>query len=391
MKIIHVCERFPPSIGGVENYVYNLSQELSSSGHDITVLSSDIISKSGNSIVRGGKSYERLNNNLDVYRFRTYPPGIYYASAYAIFPSLIQKILYIKPDIINVHSLLFPSDIAALTARILQIPYVVTIHGFGSSNSGNIYRFLSHSYLCTLGRKSLNSANRIITLSPNGVRYLQKLGIESRKIQIIPNGIDIERFQLNADSLKFKKNSDNVILFVGSLTLQKGVHHLIRSMPMILREIPNARLIIVGPDYGYRKHLEDLAKDIGLISRVLFTGPLYGDELCAFYHLCDVFCLPSSREGLPTVILEAMACGKPIIASNVGGIPDIVENNISGILVDYGNEKKLARSIIKLLSNKSLLNNMGCRGIEIVKNYSWTQIGKEIESVYQGVLKGKIY
>lgn len=387
MKIIQVCERFPPSIGGLENHVYNLSYELSLRGHQVTVLTSDIKNISFFKISRADKPYEKITDNFEVYRFKAYPPGIPYASAYGIVPSLIKSLIKSKPDIVHIQSyMLIHSDISSILSRIRKIPYILTVHTFGDAPPRPYTGALMKFYIRTLGKMNLNSASKIIVLVPDAVKYISRLGISKEKICVIPNGINYDRFLKLPPPYKFKEDckiKGKMVLFVGTLTPRKGVQYLIKAMPKILRENLDTTLVIVGADYGFLNNLKDLSHELGVGNEVLFTGPVTNERLLEAYSACDVFCLPSEREGLPTVILEAMASEKPVVATNVGGNPYVINNGITGVLVEPKNEEQLADSIIKLLLDENFARKMGNNGKKIARNYDWKVIAEKTEKVYK--------
>ena len=390
MKITQVCERFPPSIGGLQNHVYNLSYELSLRGHQVTVLTSDIKNLSFFKIDRADKPYEKITDNFEVYRFKAYPPEIPYASAYGIIPPLIKKLIKLKPDIIHIQSyMLIHSDITSILSKMKKIPTVLTVHTFGDTPPRPHLGALMKFYIHTLGKMHLKFARKIIVLTPNAADYISKLDIDKEKICIIPNGIEYDRFLNMPTPHSFKKDyrfDGKIVLFVGELSPRKGVHYLIRTMPKVLQEIPDTLLAIVGVDRGFQTHLEGLSRELGVSNNVLFTGPVSNKRLLEAYSACDVFVLPSEREGLPTVILEAMASGKPVVATNVGGNPYVIDDEITGFIADYGDETKLADTIIYLLRDEGIREKMGKNARKKVKEFSWEKIAEAVEKVYIGCL-----
>lgn len=183
----------------------------------------------------------------------------------------------------------------------------------------------------------------------------------------------------------------DVILFVGRLIDWKGVNILVSSMKKVRDTVRNARLVIVG-DGPERKSLADRVKELGLEDSVTFTGQVSGMELKDYYSRASVFVLPSitvnnQTEGLGVVLLEAMASGVPVIGSNTGGIPDIIEDGVNGLLVQPGDPKALADAIIRILSDLALADRFREAGIKTVsERFSWDRIGDQFTMVYQEVL-----
>ncbi len=392
MKIIQVCPKFPPSISGLGNHVYNLSYELSLRGHQVTVLTSNRNNIGLFKISRAGKPYEKITDNFEVYRLKAYPPGIPYADTYGIVPSLIKKLMKLNPDIIHIQSYMrIHSDITSILGRMRSIPSILTVHSFGDiplrPHLGPLMKFYNH----TLGKMDLKFASKIIVLTSNAAEYISQFGCDKEKICIIPNGVNCDDFLNMPSPWIFKKDNKidgKVVLFVGALISGKGVQYLIKAMPQVLQECPNIVLIITGGDGGFQDYLIRLSKKVGIENKVLFTGPLYNKKLLEAYSACDVFVLPSKREGLPTVILEAMASEKPVVATNVGGNPEVIEDGINGFLVEYGDEMKLAEKIIYLLKHEDIREKMGKNGRKKVKDYSWKLIAEETEKVYNEVING---
>jgi glycosyltransferase involved in cell wall biosynthesis len=188
--------------------------------------------------------------------------------------------------------------------------------------------------------------------------------------------------------LKKKYNiKGKMILYVGRIySYQKGLDYLIRAIPIILSKETEIKFVMIGEDYGSKASLIKLAKKLKVEKYIIFTGHIPYNELLKAYAAADVFVLPSIFEPFGIVLLEAMASKKPIVATNVGGIPEIVKNGKNGILVRPKNEEELADAILFLLSHEDQAKMMGINGYNMVKNYSWELIAKKIENVYFKVL-----
>jgi glycosyltransferase involved in cell wall biosynthesis len=187
------------------------------------------------------------------------------------------------------------------------------------------------------------------------------LGFTTRKLLTLYNGIDLDKFTRHAATDKNKSTlfglpDDSVILTtVAVLREPKGIQYMLRALPEILSRIPNAYYAIIG-DGEYRKDLEDLTSSLGLESHVIFMS--YRSDVSELLAASDVFVLPTLVDALPTVLFEAMAVGIPVIASNVGGVPEIVENNVSGLLIPPANPTVLATTCICLLQDETLAQRL---------------------------------
>lgn len=176
------------------------------------------------------------------------------------------------------------------------------------------------------------------------------------------------------------------ILFTGRLEKRKGVNYLLKAYRRVKEEIPNSRLLIVGPGTRLRKKYEKYVRKNGL-SDVVFTGHVSYDDLPRYYKTADVFCAPATgSESFGIILLEAMAVGKPIVASNIAGYARLVTSGADGLLVPPRDEKMLAQSLISLLNDEALRQQMGARGILKAKEYDWKVLAQRIVDYYNGIL-----
>ena len=183
------------------------------------------------------------------------------------------------------------------------------------------------------------------------------MGVPDEKIAVIPNGIDFSEYAVLPPRGSFKrkfgiKNEEKIVLYLGRLHKIKGVDILVKAFTNVIENLDDVRLVVVGPDDGSLDGLQTLVKDMNVGNKVIFTGPLYGLEKIKAYVDSEVYVLPSRYETFPMTVLEAYACGKPVIASNVGGLKDLVINGETGLLVEPGNKEQLAKNILYLLNDK---------------------------------------
>jgi len=203
---------------------------------------------------------------------------------------------------------------------------------------------------------------------------------------IIPNGVDVEHFSPDvlpiADFCDGKVN----ILFVGRLEKRKGLSYLLKAYKRVKQEISDSRLIIVGPGTRLRHKYEKQVMLEG-IKDVAFVGHTSYDELPRFYKTADIFCAPAtSWESFGIVLLEAMAVGKPVIASNIDGYASVVTHGVDGLLVPPKDEEKLAQALISLIRDESLRQQMGTKGRLKAQNYSWEHVARRVLDYYTRVL-----
>jgi glycosyltransferase involved in cell wall biosynthesis len=204
----------------------------------------------------------------------------------------------------------------------------------------------------------LRSADMVIALSP---RYALELHnyCKDAKIVVISNPCLISK-----DSKFSEHTGSSNIFFAGWLDENKGFCDLIKAMPLVKNKIPNAQLLLAG--FGCVDRGKVLARSLNVESSVHFLGWLTGDDMAKTFQRADVFCLPSYNEGVPVALLEAMGYGLPVICTPVGGIPDVIENNINGVFVTPGNVTEIADAIVKILTDDDFRRELGRAAMQTI-------------------------
>jgi phosphatidylinositol alpha-mannosyltransferase len=203
---------------------------------------------------------------------------------------------------------------------------------------------------------------------------------------IIPNGVDIDHFSPDVTPIEKFNDGKLNILFVSRLEKRKGLNYLIEAFKQVQQEIPNSRLIIVGPGTRLRRKYEKQVSRDGL-KDVIFTGLVSYEELPGYYKTADVFCAPATgRESFGIILLEAMATGKPIVASNIEGYATVVTDKVEGLLVPPGDTEMLARTLVSLLTDQALRQEMGAKGRAKALEYSWEKVAQNVLNYYCRVL-----
>ncbi|HEX7365425.1 MAG TPA: glycosyltransferase family 4 protein [Dehalococcoidia bacterium] len=204
---------------------------------------------------------------------------------------------------------------------------------------------------------------------------------------IIPNGIDTEHFCVDGPRREEFNDGKINILFVGRLERRKGVAYLLNACAAIKRRFPDFRLVVVGPGKLLRLRYNKLVDDMNLSDHVVFTGYVPGDELPSYYRSADIFCAPATGgESFGIVLLEAMACGKPVVATNIDGYASVLADGEEGLLVPPRDEDALAEALLKLVQNKSLRSSMGGKGLTKAEKYSWPNITRQVVNYYNLLL-----
>jgi teichuronic acid biosynthesis glycosyltransferase TuaC len=266
-----------------------------------------------------------------------------YFMAASLYPAIkaIQKMFDF--DVIDSHYV-YPDGFAAVKiGRILKVPVTITARG------SDINLFSKFRTIRPLLRNCLNKADQIITVSQKLKDSILDLRIPSEKIHVIPNGVDCDKFRPMPQTTVRKQlglpQDIKIILSVGNLVDLKGFDILIRSIKK-LRDVDGYHdlMLIIAGEGDQREHLEGMIDAFRLTGIVSLKGNIPHKELCQWYNAADLFCLASSREGWPNVILESLACGTPVVATNVGGIPEILTSRHVGLICDR-DEKSIAETI----------------------------------------------
>jgi glycosyltransferase involved in cell wall biosynthesis len=359
MKIVILVGQFPPKwIAGTEMATYNLAEKLAIRSHEIHVITSL------------DEGLPNLEKEKRFYVHRIALSKIRFIGFLSFSVKIFLTVRIIKPDILQVQDLSMGIP-AWLIRKILKIPYIVWGRG---SDVNLISRFGRIK-----AKPILQNAAIILALTEN--MRIKLKNIYNTKIYIVPNGIDLEEHN-NTSISREKKSGNNNILFVGSLLPVKGVQYLIMAMKVVHDKIPEAMLILVG-DGEEREMLEALSLQLGIQKYVQFVGKIPHEKVQTYMQMADVFVLPSLSEGLPNVILEAMACGLPIVASRVDGIPDIITKDTNGYLVEVKDTNDIANKIILLLQDEALRKKISDNNRQLVKKYAWENVIFELERIYQ--------
>jgi len=377
MRILQLCSYFLPHKGGIESVVYNLSKEMVTLGHDVTVISSAIGSNIKEEFIEGIK-IKRVNARTILKS--PIAPGL-------IFALIKEK----KPDIIHLHHPHpFFLEAGILYAKLCGIPIILHCHGAEITMKGfsNIFAQIYNNIFLRL---NMLLADRIIVHSNILVNKSRLLQLFRDKLVILKLGVDTERYSGKKKSnlrkeLKIDKN--NIILFVGALREYKRVDLLINAFNDFLKEIPNSKLLIVGS--GEREaELEKLTEKLSLQDRVIFFGFVDDKKLKEFYSIADVFVLPSPNieEGFGLVALEAAAMGIPIIVTQGAGISEhLIEDGIGKIIEPYSADA-IRSALLEVITNKkALVESKKAKNI-ILKVYSWKELVKDYLNLYQELIR----
>ncbi len=389
MRIVHVVQRFHPAVGGAETQVRLIATELARRGNEVVVLTTSSLSPSDiptfhRPFAKKPPDLPRFEimNGFQVYRYRAL-----FRFYGGILTEPMRELWTIDADIIHAHSYYVSTSlVAALASKERGIPLVLTANDATTGlNSSALERFLARTYDYTAGAFLGSTARRIVAVSEANRQDMISAGLPGEKNETIPNAIDLSSF---GRSRKTKREDEGPrILYVGRLSRDKGVQHLLRAAPKVLNVFPATKLVIVGQDYGYRPTLERLAQNLGISGSVSFAGRAPNEDLPAIYQSSDLFVLPSELEAFGIALIEAMAMGVPVIASDHGGMRCVIENGKTGALFEPGNSDHLASVIIELLSNDEFRDVLTENALNnVIQEYAVETVVDQLETLYRAIL-----
>jgi len=352
---------------GVNIHVSSLEHQFTKMGHDVKV----IAPLSGSISGFGGK-FIRIGTPIPI------PAGgtiCRITISLRLGPTIKSVLKQENFDIIHLHEPFMPMLCSAVL-RFSNTANVATFHAFDGKPGYKFGRPISTIML----RRRLHKLDGKIAVSKAAMEFASKY--VPGYYNIIPNGIDLELFSPDVPPISEFCDGKLNILFVGRLEEQKGVNYLIKAYKRVKQEVPNSRLIIVGPGTRLRGKYEKEVLRSGL-KDVIFVGGKPQSELPQYYKTADVFCAPATGlESFGIVLLEAMAMGKPIVATNIEGYNSVLTHGVEGLLVPPKNEAVLARALVSLLTNESLRQEMAVRARLKAMEYSWEHITQRVLNYY---------
>jgi glycosyltransferase involved in cell wall biosynthesis len=379
MKIL-----FINPIDAVRGEVFELGNHLTKVGHDITIL-----------YPSDGKI---IKSKLKAVPFKAmYLPKIHYpipnfVNEYNLISKLVKKEEF---DIIQSCDYDYLTSIPPLFFKYMaNIPIVLTIDAFPGVSwfYGNTFvDSIAKIYTYSLGKFIIGSYDNIVLLNSKLISEMNALGFSGNKIHVISNGVDFSKFNPYIIELNLKERlgigaNEKVMLFIGRLALVKNVEIVIELTKRLLKENCKIKTIIIGEgEFGeYYRHL---AKDV---NNILFIGEVPNHEINKYYAISDLLILPSLSEGLPNVLLEAGACGKPVVASNIFGIDEVVLHGKTGFLAEPNNLDSFAYYVKLILNDEQLAKDFGINAYKHIKaKFDWGLITKDYEKMFTQLLEKK--
>lgn len=359
--------------GGVANHISNLDQHLTRMGHEVRVIApaSRAISTFGDRFISIGKP-------------RSIPTSgsICRITLSLRLASTIKAVLgREKFDVIHLHEPFVPMLCSAVL-RFSDTANIGTFHACDGSPGYN----LGWPIGIMMVRRRARKLDGKIAVSKPAMEFASKY--VPGDYEIIPNGVDLGHFSPEVAPIEEFRDGKQNILFLGRLERRKGLVYLLRAYRQVKEEMPNSRLLIVGPGTTLRKTYEWWVRRSG-VKDVVFVGYVPYAELPRYYQTADVFCAPAiGRESFGIILLEAMAMGKPVVATNIKGYASVLTDGAEGLLVPPKDSRGLAQALLSLMGDGALRQQMGAKGRVKAREYSWERLARRVFDYYMKVLGG---
>jgi glycosyltransferase involved in cell wall biosynthesis len=395
VKVCFLSPEYLPLSGGTGAYVYYLSNELIKLGNSASILTG-----------YGESGEVKISDQHRIFFIKSLKAPV--VKSFLFAAAAQRKLSSIRES--------FPVDIAHVNLPL--IPSFAVPTGFGKTlvstvhstwkgeaeaiksepytrlNSNEKFMVSFNWLLRFFEERMLQRSDRLIAVSDFTRReLLQYYKVKESKIRVIHNGVDVDKFKPAADKHKAKEElgfdpEGKAILSVGRLYARKGLFTLIESMVLVKRKFRNAKFIIAGKGLSNEmKKLVNYATKLGVEDNIVFTGYFPDKKLPRLYQAADIFAFSTFYENLPFAVLEALSSGLPVVTTNVGGIPEMIDSGKNGFLVEPANSRALADRILYYLEHPEAASDMGLLARRNIENhFDWQLIVKKVLKVYEEAL-----
>jgi len=383
-KILIATGIYPPDIGGPATMLQYIAKSLSENGFEIKVLTyTNSTPKGDDNIIRvpkkGSRFFSSLSYFLKMLKMSRWADVVYVTDIYSVgyFAYLIKKITGKK------YIVRFAGDSAweIATSNGWTNDYIVD---FQKNNYGSRIEALKKRR-----KKILVGADKVIAVSNFLANVAEMIGVKKEKISVIYNSVDF--VDIGGGKIKEIKNKfgqgSKIIVTACRLMPWKGVDGIIKVLPKLIKKIGNINFLVLG-DGQELENLKKLTSEIRMTDNVYFLGRISRDDIMDYFGVADLFVLNTNYEGLSHTILEAMKAGTPVVATNVGGNPEVIEDGKDGLLVDYNNEEELLEAMSKVLSDEVLADTISKNAKEKLKKFDWNEtVGKTVMVIKETINK----
>ena len=404
MKVCMVTSSYPRHAGdGVGSFVRSLAQALVALGHTVHV------------VAPHDPAIEEMDQGgVCVHRFRYAPSDALCLVGHGrslradvhlrpIVPLLMPAFILAATvctltlhgrerfDLVHGHWAVPGGAIAGLVARLASLPLVISLHG------SDVYVAEQNRLYASVARCGFRRATHVIACSEDLRARAVKIGLEGEKSSVIPYGVDVGHYATGRGSrmrARLGVPTDALVIgALGRLVNKKGFHYLLAAMPAVLDSIPDAYCVIGGGG-DLCDDLIAQARRLGVSNRVFLPGHVDWRDTPDYYAMCDVVVVPSvvdadgNVDGLPNVLLEAMASGRAVVASDVGGISSVVDDGITALLVPPGDPDALRSTLLCLLGDPSFRRKLGAMARDrVIRGYQWSVVADRTASLYECAVK----
>jgi len=375
MNLLLINNEFPPIGGGGSTVTKYAIRYLTQAGHNVTLITSQYKDLPKRETIEGATviripAVRRYKDYSAPWELVTFGISAFF---YTFFYTLRHPV-----DFIQAYFAVPAGWVAWLMKNLRGIPYAVyfggsDIPGANPSRYKNLYPFLT-PLLRTIWRGA-----EFRTVCSDELVRLAKQADPKTEFLMIPNGVETDRFR----PIDRPANPQVKLLFIGRLIPRKGFQRVIRALPEVRRRAQQPFEVEVVGTGAQQPELDELAQAKGVSDLIRYVGTVSYDHLEKSYQYADVFVLTSLSEGMPSVILEAMGCGLPIVASNVGGNNEIVEEGQNGFLIEGDDVATLADRLVTLINGRALRVRMGEKSRELALNYDWSRLMAQYDTLYK--------
>ncbi len=368
MKIALVAPYDFAHPGGVTNHISALDREYTRIGHDVRIIApaSKPVMDFGDRFISIGRPFP-IPSSESIIRIPISPH---------LAPAIKKVVAREKFELVHLHEPFMPM----LCSAVLRFSDAVNVGTFHAAEGKPGYNWGKPISTWVI-RRRLHKLHGKIAVSQPALAY------HSRYIpgpfEIIPNGVDLEHFSDDVAPFEQYLDGKKNILFLSRLEFRKGLNYLLNAFLLVKREMPDVRLLVVGPGTRLRRRYERWVRKTGL-EDVVFIGYASYEDVPRYYKTADIFSVPATgRESQGLILLEAMAMGKPVVATSIAGYASVVTHGEDGLLVPPRNYQELSQALLTLLKDEKLRQQMGAAGKAKVKDYDWKVVSSRLLDYYQ--------
>lgn len=401
MRILVLTSSYPRSRSdGVAPFVRSISEHLALLGHDVEVIApydAGVIGASDTISVRRFRyapfsAWHIMGHARALHGDARLRPGAFLLLPFFLvryFVVAFSAIRQVRPDIIHAHWVLPSGLIGALVGSIFHVPVAISLHGSDmflarkTRAFGGVARWVFRRAAVTTACSAALRQGALDLGADPAATYLVTWGADPERFSPATPPLARTAFGLGA--------ADLIVLSLGRVVPKKGFDVLIRALPLLLSSCPSVNLII-GGDGTELSSLQQLVAELNLSQRVHFPGRITWDDVPSFLAMGDIFVLPSVRDalgnmdGLPTVLLEAMALGKPVVATDIAGVPLVLEDGVNGLLCRAGDAAALAETIARVVHDGALRERLARNARAAVEvQHNWLAVARRLSDLFSGV------